>query len=70
MERLCYNRIKEVLEEKSKDVYWLQAQLEGETIPRIVRWSKNVNQPTIEELFKIAKVLDVDVRDLLVSTKP
>ena len=68
MERKQYNRIKEVLEEKSKDVYWLQSRLDGETIPRIIRWCNNVKQPTIEELHEIAKVLDVDVKDLLVSS--
>ena len=68
MEKYQYNRIQEVLDEKNKDVYWLQTQLEGETIPRVVRWCKNVKQPTIEELFAIARVLEVDVRELLVPT--
>ena len=68
MDRQQYNRIREVLDEKGKDVYWLQERL-GETIPNVVRWSKNVNQPSIEILFEIAKILDVDVKDLLVSTK-
>ena len=40
IEKFQYNRIKEVLEQKNKDVYWLQAQLEGETIPYVVRWCK------------------------------
>lgn len=68
MERIQYNRIKEVLDEKNKDVYWLQNQLEGENIPCVVRWCKNVKQPTIEQLFEIARVLEVDVRELIVST--
>ena len=68
MEYIKFNRIKEVLEEKEKKVYWLQEQLQ-ETIPNVVRWSKNVNQPSIEELFQIAQILDFDVRELLVSTK-
>ena len=69
MERYKYNRIQEVLDEKDKDVYWLLNQLEGETIPRVVRWCKNVKQPTIEELFEISRVLEIDVRELIVSTK-
>ena len=69
MEKFHYNRIQEVLEEKNRDVYWLQSQLEEQTIPCVVRWCKNVKQPTIEELFEIAKVLEVDVRELIVSTK-
>ena len=68
MEKFQYNRIQEVLDEKNKDVYWLQNQLEGETIPCVVRWCKNVKQPTIEQLFEIARVLEVDVRELIVST--
>ena len=68
MEIQHYNRIKEVLDEKNKDVYWLQTQLESETIPCVVRWCKNVKQPTIEQLFEIARVLEVDVRELIVST--
>ena len=68
MNRTQYNRIQEVLEEKGKDVYWLQTQLKDETIPNVVRWSKNVKQPTIEVLFEIAQVLDVDVRELLVDS--
>ena len=31
-------------------------------------WCTNQMQPTMETLFEIAKVLNVDVRDLLVST--
>ena len=69
MERIQYNRIQDILEEKNRGVYWLQSQLEGQTIPCVARWCKNVKQPTIEELFEIAKVLEVDVRDLIVSTK-
>ena len=68
MERIQYNRIQDILEEKNRGVYWLQSQLEGQTIPCVARWCKNVKQPTIEELFEIAKVLEVDVRDLIVST--
>ena len=68
MEKYQYNRIQEVLDEKNKDVYWLQTHLEGETIPCVVRWCKNVKQPTIEQLFEIARVLEVDVRELIVST--
>ena len=68
MERRLYNRIQDVLEEKGQNIYWLQEQL-NESIPNIVRWCNNVKQPTIEELSEIAKVLNVDVRDLLVSTK-
>jgi hypothetical protein len=68
MNRIQYNRIKEVLEENNKDVYWLQSQLESVTIPIVTRWCKNVKQPTIEQLFEIAQILEIDVRELLVPS--
>ena len=68
MNRFRYNRIKEVLEENNKDVYWLQSQLESVTIPIVTRWCKNVKQPTIEQLFEIAQILEIDVRELLVPS--
>ena len=68
MNRFQYNRINEVLEENNKDIYWLHSQLKSETIPVVTRWCKNVKQPTIEQLFEIARILQVDVRELLVSS--
>ena len=35
----------------------------------ISRWCTNESQPSIETLFEIAKVLDIDVKDLLVNSK-
>jgi transcriptional regulator with XRE-family HTH domain len=35
----------------------------------VSRWCKNESQPSLETLFAIAKVLDVDVRDLLMNIK-
>lgn len=35
----------------------------------VSKWCTNDVQPTIETLFTIAKVLDVDVRELLVPSK-
>ena len=68
MNRFQYNRIQEVLEENNKDIYWLHSQLNDETIPVVTRWCKNVKQPTIEQLFEIARILQIDVRELLVSS--
>ena len=40
------------------------------TSPETVsRWMTNKVQPSVEQLYDIAKHLDVDVRDLLVSSK-
>ena len=35
----------------------------------ISRWCSNKTQPSLDRLSEIAKVLDVDIRDLLVPTK-
>ena len=63
-----YNRIKIVLIEKDKTNTWLADQL-GFSKGAVSRWCTNDNQPTIENLFKIADLLDVDVSELLISNK-
>ncbi len=63
-----YNRIKAVLAEKSKSNTWLAEQL-GKNVNTVSKWCTNRMQPGIESLFEIAKILNVDVRELLVSTK-
>lgn len=63
-----YNRIKAVLAEKGQTNNWLAEQL-GKNITTVSRWCTNDMQPTMETLFLIAKVMDVDVRELLISTK-
>ena len=64
----CYNRIKVVLAEQMRTSKWLAEQL-GKDPATISKWCTNSSQPGIELLFKIAKVLNVDVKDLLWSTK-
>jgi putative transcriptional regulator len=62
------NRIKAVLAEKSITNRELANELrKAETT--VSRWCTNDMQPSIETLFEIAKILEVDVRELLVSTK-
>lgn len=63
-----FNRIKAVLAEKGKTNNWLAEQL-GRNRTTISRWCTNEMQPSVESLFEIAKVLEVDVRELLISTK-
>ena len=60
------NRLKVVLAERNKSGKWLAAQL-GKTENTVSRWVRNVNQPTVEQLFDIAEILDVDVKNLLNS---
>jgi transcriptional regulator with XRE-family HTH domain len=63
-----FNRIKAVLAEQQKTNLWLANRLDMS--PNTVsKWCTNTMQPTVETLFRIARVLNVDVRDLLVSGK-
>jgi putative transcriptional regulator len=59
-----YNRIKIVLIEKEKTNIWL-AQKIGLTPAAVSRWCTNDSQPSIESLFKIARLLEVDITELL-----
>lgn len=63
-----FNRIKVVLVEKDKTGKWLAEQL-GKSTCTISKWCKNSIQPDIKTLNEIANLLDVDVKDLLVSNK-
>ena len=58
------NRIKEVLEEKGIKQTWLAERL-GKSYPIINGYAQNKKQPSLEVLFQIAKLLQVDPRDLL-----
>lgn len=68
MKQKVYNRIKAVLAEKGVTNKHL-----AETLPvnvnTVSKWCTNKMQPSVEMLFSIAKELDVDVRELLVSSK-
>ena len=68
MDNVRYNRIKAVLAEQDKTGTWLSEQM-GRNLGTVSRWMTNKIQPSVEQLFDIAKHLDVDVRELLVSTK-
>ena len=57
------NRIK-VLAEKEKTNKWLAEQV-GKDPATISKWCTNTAQPSLEMLFQIAKVLNVEVKDLL-----
>ena len=62
------NRIKAVLAEKQLSGKWLANEI-GRTENTVSRWCANKVQPSIENLLEIAKVLKVDVRELLRSTE-
>ena len=62
------NRIKEVLEEKGIKQIWLSERL-GKSFNSVNSYVQNRKQPRLEVLNEIALILDVDVRELIVSTK-
>ncbi len=60
------NRIKEVLETKGIKQIWLAEQL-GKSYNMVNSYVQNRRQPSIEDLYKIAEILSVDVTELLKS---
>ncbi len=62
------NRLKVVLVEQKKTGKWLAEQL-GNDPSTVSKWCSNKMQPSLEMLVNIAKVLDVDTRELIVITK-
>ena len=60
------NRIKEVLEEKGIKQTWLAEQL-GKSYNMVNGYAQNRQQPRIEVLYEIAKILGVSVRELLID---
>ena len=58
------NRIKVMLAEKEKTNRWLAEQV-GKDPATISKWCTNTAQPSLEMLLQIAKVLNVEVKDLL-----
>lgn len=62
------NRLKVVLAEKKRTNKWLAEEL-GKDPGTISKWCTNTMQPNLETLVEIAKVLEVDTKDLLWSIK-
>jgi len=62
------NRIKEVLEEKGIKQKWLAEQL-GKSYNMVNGYVQNRQQPRLEVLYEIAKILGVEVKDLLIEQK-
>ena len=60
------NRIKLVLVEKKRTSKWLSEQL-GVTPSTVSKWCTNSSQPDLSTLLKIAALLEVDIKELLVS---
>ena len=58
------NRLKVVLAEKKKSNLWLSREL-GCAPTTVSKWCTNSSQPPLEMLMKTAKLLDVEIMDLI-----
>ena len=58
------NRLKVILADKKKTNKWLAEQL-GKDQTTISKWCTNSSQPDLASLIKIAKLLGVEVTELL-----
>lgn len=63
------NRIKAVLADAGQTNKWLADQL-GKDPVTISKWCTNTTQPDLQTLSKIAEVLGVNIRELLVDIPP
>lgn len=61
------NRLKIVLVEKEKTSKWLAETL-GKDPATVSKWCTNTTQPSIETFLEIARLLEVDIKDLLVES--
>ena len=61
------NRIKEVLESKGIKQIWLAEKL-GKSYNMVNSYAQNRRQPSIEDLYKIAEILNVNVKELLCNS--
>jgi transcriptional regulator with XRE-family HTH domain len=62
------NRIKEALQEKGLTQVWLAEQL-GKSFKMVNAYACNRKQPSLETLFRIADLLDMEVANLLTAKK-
>ena len=62
------NRIKEVLTEKGIKQTWLADKL-GKSFNMVNAYVQNRRQPNLEVLYKIAELLNVEAKDLLLTNE-
>lgn len=62
------NRIKEVLEDKGIKQTWLAERL-GKSFNMVNAYVQNRRQPTLEVLYRIAELLQVEAKELLIENK-
>jgi putative transcriptional regulator len=62
------NRIKEILKDKGISQTWLAEKMD-KSYPTINEYARNKRQPSLEDLYKIAEILDISVKDLIIEAK-
>ena len=62
------NRLKVLLAEKKRTSKWLAETL-GKDPATVSKWCTNTSQPSIETFLDIARLLEVDIKDLLVESE-
>ena len=62
------NQIKVVLVQKKRTGKWLAEQL-GKSNCTVGKWCSNAAQPDLQTLERVAQLLEVDIRELLIGTK-
>lgn len=60
------NRIKDVLNQKGIKQIWLAEKL-GKSYNMVHSYAQNKRQPSLEVLYKIAEILNVEVKELLLE---
>ena len=60
------NRIKEILEEKGIKQVWLADKL-SKSFNTVNGYVQNRSQPSLEVLYEIAEILNVQVKELLIE---
>ena len=58
------NRIREVLKDKGISQTWLADKM-GKSYNTINEYARNKRQPSIEVLFKIAEILNMEAKELI-----
>ncbi|MUP39595.1 helix-turn-helix domain-containing protein [Labilibaculum sp. 44] len=64
--RFQMNQIKEILKDKGISQTWLAKQT-GKSYTTINEYARNVRQPSIEDLYQIAEILQISAKDLLID---
>lgn len=62
------NQLKDVLKKKGISQVWLAEQMD-KSYTTINEYSRNKRQPSLEDLYKIADILDVEINELLIENR-